>query len=36
MYFISIEAPAPRVALAGEPLEFLNALFGIVATGQPL
>jgi hypothetical protein len=36
MYFISIETPALRVALAGEPLELLDALLGIVASSQPL
>jgi hypothetical protein len=36
MNFISIETPAPRVALAGEPLELFDALLGIVASSQPL
>ena len=33
---MSVEPPAPRVALAGESLEFLDTLFRIVGTGQLL
>ena len=34
MNLVSIEAPAPRVALAGKTAEFLDTPFGIVAPGQ--
>lgn len=36
MDLVSVEPPAPRVALAGESPEFLDALFRIVGTGQLL